>query len=387
MPDRVVFSVEFVDSEKLIPDELWPACFSPQQEGRWWFRLIENAGVEKQFRIFYALLRQNGEPAGIVPLFLMELPLEFIVPEGMVPMLAWIGKMLPNLSQPQIVFVGSPCADEGAMGFIPSVDRREALLFLEREIEQEARKRRAMMVLWKDFPQSYDADLAWLAERAGLFRMTSFPGAVIDLPTGRKEDYFAGMRSPRRYSLRKKLRESAKNFDAEVEVIQKPGAATLDRIYALFSQTRDRASTQFERLDRRFFERAAQEPTAHFILLRERATRDIVAFMLCFDLGEIVINKYIGLDYARPANWFLLFRLMDVAIDWTLSCGGRLLQSGQTGYSAKLGQGHRLVPLTIYGRHFNPFFHWIGKLVTRNIRWSTLDDDLAEYVKAHPGEH
>jgi hypothetical protein len=385
MPEPAAFSVEFVDSERLIPDALWPACFSPQEEGRWWFRLIESAGVEAQFRIFYALLRQNGEPAGIVPLFQMELPLAFIVPERMVPMLAWIGKMLPNLSQPQILFVGSPCADEGAMGFIPSVDRRAALLFLQGEIEREARRRRAMMA-WKDFPPAWDEDLAWLSARAGLFRMTSFPDAVIDLG-GRKEDYFASMKSTRRNSLKKKLRQSAQNFDAEIEIVQEPDAATLDAIYALFEQTRSRAATQFERLDRRFFEAAARQPVSHFILLRERGSRDIVAFMLCFDLGGAVINKYIGLDYGRPANWFLLFRLIDAAIDWTLARGGKRLQSGQTGYSAKLGQGHRLVPLTIYGKQFNPVFHWLARIVTRNISWATLDEDLAEYVKAHPGPH
>src|SRR5437868_6549925 len=115
MPDPASFSVEFVASERQIPDELWPVCFAPEQEGRWWFRLIESAGVAEQFDIFYALLRQDGQPAGIVPMFVMELPIAFIVPDGLVPALAWIGKMLPNLSQPKILFVGSPCADEGTM--------------------------------------------------------------------------------------------------------------------------------------------------------------------------------------------------------------------------------------------------------------------------------
>lgn len=387
MPDPASFSVEFVDSEKQIPDDLWPLCFTPHQEGRWWLRLIENAGVEQQFKIFYALLRQNGEPAGIVPLFVMELPLEFIIPDSMVPALAWIGKMLPNLSQPQILFVGSPCADEGMMGFTPSVDRRQALLLLQCEFEREARKRRTMMVLWKDFPQSWDADFAWLCQQAGLFRMTSFPGTVVDLAAGSKDAYIAGLRKTQRYNRRKKLQVSEESFDADVEVLQRPDAATLQVIYALFSRTRDRAKTQFERLDRRFFDYAAQQPFAHFILLREKASRDIVAFMLCFDLGGLVINKYVGMDYDRPRNWSLLFRLVEAAIDWTLARGGKALQSGQTGYSAKLRQGHRLVPLTNYGKQLNPVFHWLAKMVTRNVRWATLDEDLAEYVKAHPGEH
>src|SRR4029077_19711944 len=120
--------------------------------------------------------------------------------------------------------------------------------------------------------------------------------------------------------------------------------------------TRGRATTNFERLDRRFFESAAREPCAHFILLREKATRDIVAFMLCFDLGGAVINKYIGIDYARPNDWYLLFRLIDVAVDWTLSRGGRLMQGGQTGYSAKLEQGHRLGPPPNFGKQVKPGF-------------------------------
>jgi hypothetical protein len=330
------------------------------------------------------MLRQDGEPAGIVPMFIMELPVDFIVPEGMVPVLAGIGKMFPNLSQPKILFIGSPCADEGLMGFLPSVDRRTALLCIQEAIEKEAPKRGANLILWKDFAQSHDADFAWLAERKGLFRMTSFPGTMIDLASGKKADYLAGMKGSRRYNLLQKLRQSAKHLDAEIEVVQRPDDATLEVIFALFVQTRDRAATQFERLDRRFFEQAAREPTAHFILVRHRATRDIFAFMLCFDREGVVINKYVGLDYSQPKEFNLLFRLVDAAIEWTLARGGKALQSGQTGYSAKLAQRHRLLSLTIYGKHLNPVFHWIGKQVTRRIRWATLDDDLAVHVKAHP---
>jgi hypothetical protein len=385
MPDPAPYSVAFVRSESELPEALWSACFTPQQEGQWWCRLIESAGVERQFGIFYAVLREGERQVGIAPLFTMELPLEFLVPDWLVPKLALIGKLLPSLSQPQILFVGSPGADEGAIGLLPGVDRRAAMLVLQRTLEAELPRRGAMMVLWKDFPPAYDADFAWLTQQTGLFRMTSFPGAVIDLPTGKREDYLAAMKSSRRYNLRRKLKESARRFDAEVEVVQQPDAATLDEIYALFAATRDRGETSFERLDRRFFERCAGEPRAHFLLLRERASRHLAAFMLCFDLGGAVINKYIGLDYARPHNWFLLFRLIDAAIDWSLARGARVFQSGQTGYSAKLEQGHRLIPLTSYGKNRNWLFHRIAQVVAARVSWATLDADLAEYVKAHPG--
>ncbi|MGZ5829819.1 MAG: GNAT family N-acetyltransferase [Xanthobacteraceae bacterium] len=378
------FSAELVASERQIPVDLWAACFPPAVEGHWWYRLLEHSGLEQQFQIFYAVLRYDGRPVGIAPMFTMELPLEFVVPPAARPFLSLLGNALPSLSRPRILFIGSPCSDEGAIGLLPDANRARALDCVQQAAEDEARKRSATMVIWKDFPSAWQADLAGLAQRFALFTMASFPGAIVRVPSSQKSDYFAGMRAQRRYNLRRKLRQSEQNFPAEVEVVQEPDDVTLDRIYALFLQTRERATTTFEEFDRRFFETAARASISHFILLREPGTREIVAFMLCFDLGDLVINKYIGIDYARPREWFLYFRLFDVALDWALARGARALQSGQTGYSAKFEQGHQLVPLTLYGKHRNRLWHWLCSLVVRQIRWDTLDEDLAEYVRAHP---
>jgi hypothetical protein len=381
---RAKFSAEFVASEQQIPVDLWATCFPPSLEGQWWYRLLERSGVEQQFQIFYALISADGRPSGIAPMFTMELPIEFVVPPGLRPFLAALGKAAPALSRPRILFIGSPCSDEGTLGLLDDVDRQGAIDCVQQAAERQARERGAAMVIWKDFPVSWQRDLDQLAERARLFTMTSFPGTIVEVPTGRKSDYFAAMRAQRRYNLRRKLRQSEQSFAALVEVVQQPDSATLDRVYALFSQTRDRAAMTFENLDRKFFEAAAREPQSHFILLREPVTREIVAFMLCFDTGEVVINKFIGLDYTRPKQWFLFFRLFDVALDWALTRGARAIQSGQTGYSAKFEQAHRLVPLTLYGKHRNIFWHWLCSRMVKQIRWDTLDESLAEYVRAHP---
>jgi hypothetical protein len=106
--------------------------------------------------------------------------------------------------------------------------------------------------------------------------------------------------------------------------------------------------------------------------------------MLCLDMGSRVINKFIGIDYRRPRDWLLYFRLWDAAVDWALSRGADAIQSGQTGYAPKIETGHRLVPLTNYCAHRNRFVHAIGRAFARHITWSTLDDDLARFLKAHP---
>ena len=62
--------------------------------------------------------------------------------------------------------------------------------------------------------------------------------------------------------------------------------------------------------------------------------------------------------------------------------GATDFQSGQTVYRAKLDLGHRLVPLTNYCQHRNPFLHQLFARVARNISWATLDKDLAHHSTA-----
>ena len=383
MPEQT-YSIRFVSGADAVPADLWTSAFPRSLEGGWWFAALEQSGLEDQFEFFYALILHDGSPVGVAPLFAMRIEVEFLVPRALVPFLAWLGRIVPALSAPRGLFIGSPCSDEGAIGLLPGADRRQALLALQQALETEAARRDLSLIIWKDFPASYDADLSALAEALGLFRMVGFPGTMLRLPNGSKQDYFAALKSSRRHQLRKKLKRSMQSSALDVEVIQRPDARTLDEIVALFGQTRARAKTSFEELGRPFFERIAQEPVAHFIILRERQTGRAVAFQLVFALGDRVINKYIGIDYQTPSEWFLFFRLFDAAVDWALARGAKSIQSGQTGYRAKVEQGHTLYPLTVYARHRSPMLHGICRMVAKRITWATLDDDLATYLRAHP---
>ncbi|MDR3640482.1 MAG: GNAT family N-acetyltransferase [Humidesulfovibrio sp.] len=372
-------SIEILSSEAEIEPSLWEACFPPPLEGRWWYRALENSGLEAQFVFRYALLRDKGREVGIAPLFQMDVPIEIVMPEAVLPLFAIPGRLFPSLLTQRTLFVGSPCADEGHVGLLPGVDRRDMLLCLQQALAAEARRLGAPMLVWKDFPDSWRSDLVWLADQAGLFPMVSYPGTLADLPGPDKADYFAALKGTRRHILRKKLRWSAERVEVLVEDVQHPEGRVLEEIFGLFWQTYERSATKFERLDRRFFEQMAALPLAHFLTLRETGSGDMIAFMLCFDQGKLVINKFIGLDYARPKEWLLYFRLWEAVLDWSLSRGSRAIQSGQTGYGPKIEMGHALVPLTNYCRHRNPVMHQIYKAVARSVTWGTLDSVLGRY--------
>ena len=170
----------------------------------------------------------------------------------------------------------------------------------------------------------------------------------------------------------------------DVAIVTHPDATTLDQIFALFWQTYEKATTRFEQLNRRFFESMAQCPPSYFIVLRARADGKMVAFMLCFLLDGKVINKFIGIDYRQTPDGFLYFQLWDAAVAWAARVGARAIQSGQTGYSAKLILEHRLEPLANWCVHRNRLVHAVFRHVAASVSWATLDSDLALYLAAHP---
>jgi hypothetical protein len=378
------YSVRFVESESQVDPALWDACFPPPLEGRWWYAALEQSGLEDQFAFLYGVIYRDGVAVGVAPAFAMDFPVALVAPPGLLRAIEYLGRIFPSLVRPRTLFVGSPCADEGTVGMARGVDSRSALLALHQALEAQARTLGAALIVWKDFPAPYAADLAWLAKQKRLFRVVSFPGTIAELPARSKEAYFAALKGSRRHVLRKKLRRSATRVEIRVEIVQRPEGRMLDALFGLFWQTYEKATTRFEKLNRRFFEILATRPESHFIVLRERSSDEIIAFMLCFDMGSRIINKFIGIDYRRPRDWLLYFRLWDAAVDWALSRGADAIQSGQTGYAPKIETGHRLVPLTNYCVHRNPVIHAIGRACARYIDWSTLDDDLARFLKAHP---
>ncbi|HEX3445429.1 MAG TPA: GNAT family N-acetyltransferase, partial [Chthoniobacterales bacterium] len=347
--------VEFLKKAWQIPGDLWDACFQPPAEGRWWYETLEQSGIDDQFTILYGLIKHLGRPVGIAPVFVMDLPIEQFAPEEFLRLLRLVGKIVPSVLWQRTLFVGSPVVEESSVGLTSEVNRRAALLSLQVALEKKAKELRAPLIVWKDFPESSSGDLNWLSHQRRLFRVVSLPNTVAEFPSHRKEDYFAAMKGSRRRKLKTKLRRSREQVELGVEIVQRPDAKTLDDIFGLFWQTYEKSATKFVRLNRKFFDVIAEKQAAHFIILREKATCEMIAFMLYFDMGERLINAFSGMDYSRPREWMLFFRLWEAAVDMALARGFSAIVSGRSSYEVKIEVGHKLVPLNNYCRHRNVF--------------------------------
>ena len=375
------YEVEFLEKASQIPNELWETCFQIPGEGRWWYEALEQSGIEEQFTLFYGLIKQLGCPVGIAPVFVMDIPVEEVAPQEFLRLLRLIGKIVPSVLYQRTLFVGSPILDESRVCLISHANRRAALLALQIALEAKAGELRACLIVWKDFPESSSADMNWLSRQRRLFRVTSLPNTIVELPSRRKEDYFAAMKRSRRQNLKRKLRRSREQVALTVEIVQRPDTKTLDDIFRLFWQTYEKSTSKFERLNRKFFEVFADQQAALFIILREKVTDEIVAFRLCFDMGKRLISMFIGMDYSRPKEWMLFFRLWEAAIDVALSRGFTAIISGRSSYEVKIETGHKLVRLNNYCRHSNIFLNAIYALVAQRVDWASLDGGLARCLE------
>ncbi|HYZ72116.1 MAG TPA: GNAT family N-acetyltransferase [Chthoniobacterales bacterium] len=316
----------------------------------------------------------------------MDVPIAQVAPKAFLRLLHFIGEIVPAILHQRILFVGSPCVDGSTIGFLPHVNRREALFSLQLALEKKAKECGAALIVWKDFPETFFADLEWLSHKRRLSRVVSFPGTLAELPSQRKEDYYATMKGSDRRNLQRKLRRSREQVALNIEIIQRPDTKTLDEIFALFWQTYQKSTTKFERLNRTFFESIATKRNTEFVVLREKATGEIVAFHLCLDMGKRLVNRYIGLDYSRPKEWMLYFRVWEATVDLALLRGLPTIWSGQLSYTTKLELGHRLVPLNNYCGHRNIVLHHLYRMLAQRVDWTSLDDGLAHFLKAHPAE-
>jgi len=375
------FEIEWRSSAREIPAEDWRRCFPSPLEGLWLYTALEEAELQEQFCFAYGVITRNHEIVAIAPVFEAILPISLVAPGFVDWALRLGGRFLQHLRFQKTLFVGCPCADEGTVGAAPGVKLDEIARLLQRALWQRARRHKAACLVWKDFPES-----SWPALRAlfgeGLCEAVSYPGTRIPRIGTSFEEYLARLSGNRRRNLRKKLRLSRDHVDVEVEIVADPDAARVAEIWQLFQNTYARATTRFERLTERFWEAVCRQPKSRIVMLRERSSRKAVAFMLVVVEGKRAINKFIGLDYAFGSKAYLYFRLWEEFIRFAIEAGAEEVQSGQTGYRAKLDVGHELVPLNNFFRYRNPLIHFIASHLAKRISWSSLDEDLARAIRS-----
>ena len=381
-----MLSLAWHDKSAEVPRSLWDACFSPPRGGLFWYRALEEGRLTEQFTFQFGVLRQDEIAIGIVPTFLFDLPLDLVIPPPIARFVMPLARgPLRRMAFQRTLFVGNVAGEEGRLGLRENHALESIATFVHHELRARARALKAPMLVWKDFSETDRPALDEALKTNRAFRMVSYPSTVIPLVRGGYAAFLTTLRSDRRWKIRDKLRRGARKIAVTTTVVGRPGQRDLDEIFELFWKTYVRGKTKFERLTPEWFRAIAACDESTFLIQRDVESGRMLAFMLLLNLGQRVVNQFIGIDYESATGAFLYFRLFAAAYDWACTTDATVMQSGQNGYTAKLDLGHELVPLWNFCEHRNAVVNWIYRRLAAQISWDTLDDQLNGYLKAHPG--
>ncbi|MDB5425090.1 MAG: hypothetical protein JWQ29_2506, partial [Phenylobacterium sp.] len=346
MPElRVIDSLAQVDRAR------WDRLFPGVLEGYDYLMAVEAAGLAG-FRWRYLLLEEGDGLLAAAPAFLTDYALETTLAGPARRVADGLKRVAPEALTLRLACLGSPCTETVLLGFDPAVaeDRRPPLLGqLLTGLEQVAVETRCGLMGIKDVPQGegalWDAAAAPLGYRA----IPSLPSACLDIDFASLDVYLDRLSPGTRRDMRRKLRALDEvRVEVRVDIDD-----VLDRVMALYRETRARAEMALEDLTPAYFQGVlARMPGRAFCTLYWR-DGDLLAANLLLQDGDTLLDKFFCMDAerGRPLNLYFLSWFTNVRL--CLERGLRRYQSGQAGYENKLRLGSSLIRTANYFRHRN----------------------------------
>jgi len=205
---------------------------------------------------------------------------------------------------------------------------------LQGTLRTYARRNKASLVVFKDFPENYRSALETLVSNA-YARIPSMPMTRLPLPYANWDEYFGTLSKATRKDLRRKFRKAEgapKNRNGGGERHHTFGRRNLSAVSG-----RPRAiATEVRNADQRLFPRrcsADAGPCAFFIW---RQNGKIVAFSFCLVCGDAIYDECIGLDYSVALDLHLYFYTLRDILSWSLQQGLKYYYSNPLNYEPKL---------------------------------------------------
>ncbi len=175
------------------------------------------------------------------------------------------------------------------------------------------------------------------------------------------DEYLARLSYGRRKNIRRKLRSRAL-LDIECLHTGAPwlsDAGVRRELYALYLQVYAQSETQFDRLAPAFFDAVLQDADNAGRLFVYREKHRIVGWNLCFEFGDMLVDKYIGLDYARSRQLNLYVVSWMTNLEYARSRGLQRFVAGWTDprIKAELGARFTFTQHAVYPR--NALLRWL----------------------------
>ncbi|KAB2970788.1 GNAT family N-acetyltransferase [Zoogloea sp.] len=304
-----MLTIECLDE---VPEDFLSEC----PEGGRFYRAYGRAGVPG-FTLGCFAVRRNGALISIAPFFVMDIPLNTMMPAGI------LKKLMGGLSL-KIAFIGHPSAD---FGHIQGERTPEVLGRINEELFKYA-----SLISYKGFDGNLDLQ--------GFKKVAGLPVPILAV----RPDYWDKLKHKVRTDLKRKLKASRNLELLEVDGLPE---AYLHRVHELYRQTCARSDIQFENLNIGYFAETAS--ISKYILYFEGGT--LIGFQQLMCNQDSMYCKYIGMDYAKSLEYKLYFALMLESINICIRDGIRHMDFGVTSYAFKKYVGSEMHETFNYFRH------------------------------------
>ena len=327
--------------------EAWPRAFAGKAKDHRFYEIAEET-LQPGFDHRYLILKdQAAEIRAIQPIFFVQQNLIEGVP-ALRAAAEFVRKFFPRFLTLRVLMVGNA----GGAGDLAEGDENWIARALAETLPIYARREKASLIVFKDFPAKYRDSLGTM----GFTRVPSMPMTQLSLRFKDFEEYFARLSKATRKDLRRKFRRAEKYAPLELEVVQDI-TPHVGEILPLYLQVHERSAMKFETLTKDYFCSLGQRMSdrVHFFLWRQNGK--IVAFSLALVHDGVIYDDYLGMDYGVALDLHLYFLTFRDIITWAIAHGLTSYRSSPLNYEPKLHLDCELMPLDLYVLHTSKFLN------------------------------
>src|SRR5215211_1719634 len=249
-------SVTIVQLRDLQNSDAWKRALENKCKDYRYYEIVEETlqcgGFEHQYLV---LQDGSGKERAVQPVFFVRQNLVEGVPGKVRSVIDGIRKVFPRFLTMRVLMVGCG-AGTGDLGACDENDDPWAANALQASLRTYARRNKASLIVFKDFPANYRSALETLISNA-YARIPSMPMTRLPLPYPNWEEYFGTLSKATRKDLRRKFRKVERAPKIEMEVVNDI-TSLVDEIYPLYMAVHERSLLKFETLTKDYFRAVAQ---------------------------------------------------------------------------------------------------------------------------------
>ena len=360
-----------------IPKDAWEKVFPDTIEGYDFFKVMDDSRFG-QFSLYYVTVYDGSELIGAAPCFSVDFALDTSITGPAKRMLGLVKRAFPDFLSIRAFVCGVPMGQ----GHIGMAGREEEVIgALLRKMEEIARHEKASVLAFKDFSHAYNGVLKPLLSNR-FFKVDSLPYAEMDLDFDSFDKYLMKLSSASRYDLRRKFKKADSSADIKMEIVESLDENTLKEVYGLYLQILNKHEVGFEVVPIEFFRNVSKHMPRETKFFLWRVRGKLVAFLLALVSDGLMVDYYLGLDYAVAHDLHLFFVKHRDVMKWCIANGIKRYEIGFSGYEPKKRLGFDFTPLHIYVRHRNRVINPLFRVMCKFLKFENFDPDLKKIARS-----